>query len=61
MSDLRFVEFDHAFLRKSYEWLNDSEIKEMTNTPDFSPEEQKKWYESLKTNHNYLVGDCIPG
>lgn len=49
------VTFDEAFLRLSWEWLSDPEIKRLTGTPDFTPEEQVKWFETLGTRRDYLI------
>jgi len=52
---IRFVDYKEDFLEKSWLWLNDAEIKYLTNTPNFSKEEQKKWYESLKSRKDYII------
>jgi len=45
--DLEFVKFDEIYLEKSWEWLNDVELKKLTNTPDFTREQQRIFYDSL--------------
>ncbi len=53
--ELEIKEMDEVALEKSWEWLNDPEIKRLTITPDFDRESQRKWYESLKTRTDYWV------
>ncbi|MDO9256701.1 MAG: GNAT family N-acetyltransferase [Bacteroidales bacterium] len=55
MQSIHFVEYDQTFLELSWLWLNDSEIKQMTNTPDFTRESQQIWYNSLKNKINYKI------
>lgn len=52
---LRFREFNLEALEKSWEWLNDPEIKRMTTTPDFDKESQRKWFESLNEKNDYFI------
>lgn len=49
------VNYDLAFLEKSWEWLNDPEIKELTLTPDFSKEDQLNFYNSLPQKKDYWI------
>lgn len=51
--DIEFKEFDRKALAKSWEWLNDPEIKELTLTQDFDKESQEKWFDSLKNRQDY--------
>ncbi|MBL5882986.1 GNAT family N-acetyltransferase [Lelliottia aquatilis] len=44
---LRFVTFDEIYLAKSWGWLNDVEIKKLTNTPDFTQTQQRAFFDSL--------------
>lgn len=53
--DIDFVEYSEEALDKSWEWLNDAEIKHLTNTPDFDKESQRKWFEGLKTRNDYYI------
>lgn len=52
---IEFKEFDLKALEKSWEWLNDPQIKELTITPDFDKESQRKWFESLKNKTDYFI------
>lgn len=47
--------FDNIYLEKSWEWLNDPEIKYLTDTPDFTKSDQQKWYSLVKNNPNYKL------
>jgi RimJ/RimL family protein N-acetyltransferase len=53
--NLDMREMDEVALEKSWEWLNDPEIKRLTITPDFSKDEQKKWFESIKNRKDYWI------
>lgn len=52
---LDFVVYNELFLEKSWIWLNDSEIKKLTNTQDFSKDEQMSWYKSINEKLNYMI------
>jgi len=51
--------YNLTFLEKSWEWLNDPEIKELTMTPDFSKEDQQKFYKSLSEKKDYWIKGII--
>ena len=53
--EVEFVEYTDEALDKSWEWLNDSEIKHLTNTPDFDREMQRKWFEGLSKRDDYFI------
>jgi RimJ/RimL family protein N-acetyltransferase len=55
MIKLKFVEYSRLFLDKSWNWLNDKEIKELTLTPDFTKEDQIKFFNSLENNKQYYI------
>lgn len=50
-----FVFFSNSFLELSWIWLNDIEIRELTNTPIFTREYQLRWYKGLKSKKNYFI------
>lgn len=52
---IEFVCFDDIFLKYSWAWLNDPEIKLLTNTPDFSKEDQANWYDKIQGECEYLI------
>lgn len=53
--EVEFREFDREALQKSWEWLNDPQLKSLTMTPDFDQESQERWFESLKTRTDYYL------
>jgi RimJ/RimL family protein N-acetyltransferase len=52
---LHFERFDERFLEKSWEWLNEPEIKRLTMTPDFTREEQLNWFARLQEMKDYRI------
>ncbi len=52
---IEIVPFDVSFLELSWEWLNDKEIKILTNTPVFDRKQQRLWFETLKYKRDYLI------
>ena len=52
---LRFDTFDKRFCEKSWEWLNDPEIKKLTMTPDFTLEDQSRWFSQLPQMKDYKI------
>lgn len=59
-TDVAFVPYDQTFLEKSWEWLNKPLIKKLTDTPDFTKEDQKKWFDSLPDKADYFIrGVCF--
>lgn len=58
---IHFVDFNELFLEKSWGWLNDPEIKKLTNTPHFSKEEQLKWFKELPYLDNYKIWGVVIG
>lgn len=55
LNKLQIVDYTESILEKSWNWLNDSEIKHLTSTPDFSKEDQQKWFSGLENNTKYWV------
>ena len=53
--NVEFADYSKEFLEKSWEWLNDPEIKHLTNTSCFSKEDQLKWFNSLPDRSDYKV------
>lgn len=52
---IEFIEYDKKFLKLSWEWLNNLDIKMLTNTPDFSKEQQNEWFLSLGSKKDYYL------
>lgn len=49
------VPFDIACLEKSWRWLSDPEIRELTMTPAFTREEQRRFFASLPARDDYFI------
>lgn len=52
---LLFVDYSTIYLENSWEWLNDFEIKNLTNTPNFSKEDQLSFYNLLPQKKDYYI------
>lgn len=52
---LSFVEFDSNFRAKSWEWLQDDELRRLTQSPKISLEQQINWFNNLKKRKDYLI------
>jgi RimJ/RimL family protein N-acetyltransferase len=53
--EIKLVDYTADYLELSWKWLNDPEIKALTNTPDFSADQQLKWFNSLATKKDYFI------
>lgn len=53
--EVEFQEFGFETLEKSWEWLNDPEIKRLTNTPDFDRDDQVEWFNGLSSRTDYYI------
>lgn len=53
--EAEFKEFTREVLEKSWEWLNDPQMRELTSTPEFDRESQAKWFEGLKNRKDYFI------
>ena len=49
------VPYDERLLALSWTWLRDPEIKRLTDTPDFTRETQRSWFDSLGAREDYFV------
>ena len=49
------VEYDLIFLKKSWEWLKNPELKALTLTPDFTQQDQEIFYNSLPQRMDYWI------
>ena len=52
---VRLVEYDRAYLDRSWDWLRDPEIKELTMAGDFTREDQEAFFETLPTRGDYKI------
>ena len=59
---LKLVPYDRDCLDKSWEWLRDPEIRALTMTPEFTREDQIRFFESLPTREGYDIwGVAVDG
>lgn len=54
-SNITLREYSQEVLDRSWEWLNDPEIKELTLTPDLDKEVQQAWFQSLQKKKDYYI------
>lgn len=52
---VQLVPFDRTFLERSWDWLQDPEIKRLTLTPDFTREDQQRFFDSLPSRSDYRI------
>ncbi len=50
-----FVDYDQNFLNLSWKWLNDFEVKSLTDTPDFTKYQQSEWFRGLALKSDYFI------
>lgn len=55
INKLKLIPFDEFVLERSWNWLNDSELKHLTMTPDFTKEQQVELFNSLSTRKGYFI------
>jgi RimJ/RimL family protein N-acetyltransferase len=54
-SKLSFHSYDEEYLDRSWQWLNDPETKALVDAGDFTREEQRAWFATLKSRTDYGV------
>jgi len=52
---LTFSQFDERFLERSWQWLQDAEVKRLTMTPDFTRDQQRSWFNRLSEMKDYMI------
>ena len=52
---LSLVPYDERCLEKSWDWLNDPETRELTMTPHFTREDQRRFFEQLPFRKDYQI------
>jgi RimJ/RimL family protein N-acetyltransferase len=52
---LQLVKFNEYFLESSWNWFLDAELRLLTDTAEFSKEEQLNWFKSLNRKSNYFI------
>lgn len=56
---VEFVAYDEQFLKLSWIWLNDDEIRMLTQTPRFTEEDQQNWFDGLSKRSDYKVWGVV--
>jgi RimJ/RimL family protein N-acetyltransferase len=59
MEKIDFVPYSIEFLDLSFEWLNDSEIRRLTDAPYVTEEIQTSWFNSLSKREDYKVWGIV--
>jgi RimJ/RimL family protein N-acetyltransferase len=52
---IRLVRYDRTYLNRSWDWLRDPEIKELTMAGDFTREDQEAFFASLPERNDYKI------
>ena len=52
---IKFVKYNEHFLNKSWDWLNDPEIKKLTLTSDFTKKQQQVFFKSIPTRTDFKI------
>lgn len=52
---VELVGFDENFLKQSFLWLTDPEIKSLTMTPDITVNQQYEWFKQLSYRSDYYI------
>lgn len=55
MRQLRRVHFDRRFLLASRRWLRDPDLRRSVRAPEFTDEEQERWFSGLRGRDDYLI------
>lgn len=55
MEKISFIIYNKEVLEKSWQWLNDEEIRYLIQAPLISKEEQLAWFNQLENNPNYFI------
>ncbi|QJI36455.1 GNAT family N-acetyltransferase [Pseudomonas sp. ADAK13] len=52
---IQLVDYDEAYLALSGMWLRDEEIKKLTDSPDFTDQQQQDFFRSLPARKDYRI------
>ena len=52
---IQLVPYSRAYLDRSWDWLQDPEVKHLTVTPDFDRAGQLRFFEALPDREDYLI------
>jgi RimJ/RimL family protein N-acetyltransferase len=55
IDQVTFLPFDTPFLELTWQWLQNPELRYLTDTPSFSEEDQQRWFASLEDRADYLI------
>lgn len=53
--DVIAEEYSEKYLKASWRWLKDKEIKHLARVRTFSYEDQSQWFEQLSKRHDYKI------
>lgn len=56
---IELVNFSNKFLSLSWDWLNDEEVKKLTNTPNITKKSQEIWFNNLSEKSDYEIWGII--
>lgn len=53
---IEFVPYTRTYLDKSYAWLQDAEIRKLTDTQvEITKESQQRWYDAIQNDDTYKI------
>ena len=52
---IQIRDYDRRIFEKSWEWLNDPQIKHLTVTPDLDKESLERWFATLNVRKDYYI------
>lgn len=52
---IQIRDYDRRIFEKSWEWLNDPQIKHLTVTPDLDKESLERWFVNLSARKDYYI------
>jgi RimJ/RimL family protein N-acetyltransferase len=52
---IQYTDYDSSFCEKSWDWLNDEEIRYLADSTLFSREDQTKWFAGLSERSDYYI------
>lgn len=53
---IEFVPYTRIYLDKSYMWLQDAEIRKLTDTQvNITKESQQRWYDAIQSDDTYMI------
>ena len=52
---LKIVKFDENYLSRSWDWLQNDELKKLMDAPEITKQQQLQWYKSLHLRKDYII------